>query len=206
MNNRSRYIIFAGVNGAGKSTLYRSNQWVMNEGDEQLPRVNPDEILNEFGGTWSSFSDQIKAGKIALRRIEQHFEQRDSFNQETTLCGRYIKNAIQKAVQLGYEINVIYVGVSSAQIALNRIDYRILFGGHGVDEARVEKRYQETLRNLIEIAPYCSSIRLYDNTFQMRLVMYSENKKVYRFEHGDITDMWYGGVEDNLMQVFSDYR
>lgn len=39
-----KYILMAGVNGAGKSTLYQSMQSL-----QDMPRVNTDEILREFG-------------------------------------------------------------------------------------------------------------------------------------------------------------
>ena len=54
-----KYIIIARVNGAGKSTLYKTNK-VINES----PRVNPNEIVREFGD-WRNVQDVFKAGKIA---------------------------------------------------------------------------------------------------------------------------------------------
>lgn len=52
-----KYILIAGVNGAGKSTLYQSLQSL-----QDMPRVNTDEILREFGD-WRSMGDVIAAGK-----------------------------------------------------------------------------------------------------------------------------------------------
>lgn len=39
-----KYVLIAGVNGAGKSTLYQTLSNLQN-----MPRVNTDEILKEFG-------------------------------------------------------------------------------------------------------------------------------------------------------------
>ena len=39
-----KYILIAGVNGAGKSTLFQTLTVLKN-----MPRVNTDEILKEFG-------------------------------------------------------------------------------------------------------------------------------------------------------------
>lgn len=39
-----KYILIAGVNGAGKSTLYKTKKDFL-----EMPRVNTDEILREFG-------------------------------------------------------------------------------------------------------------------------------------------------------------
>ena len=48
-----KYILIAGVNGAGKSTLYQALQGLQN-----MPRVNTDEILREFGD-WRNMTDII---------------------------------------------------------------------------------------------------------------------------------------------------
>ncbi len=48
-----KYILIAGVNGAGKSTLYQPLQSL-----RDMPRVNTDEILREFGD-WRNMSDVV---------------------------------------------------------------------------------------------------------------------------------------------------
>jgi len=95
-----RYILFAGVNGAGKSTLYQS----IGIG-ESMPRINTDEILREFGD-WRNRTDLMKAGKIAVTRLKQYFQDGISFNQETTLCGKSVFNNIRKAHECGYRVEM----------------------------------------------------------------------------------------------------
>lgn len=56
-----KYILIAGVNGAGKSTLYQLLQSL-----HDMPRVNTDEILREFGD-WRNTTDIMAAGKIAVK-------------------------------------------------------------------------------------------------------------------------------------------
>ena len=108
-----KYILIAGVNGAGKSTLYQTNLNL-----QGIPRVNTDEILREFGD-WKNEKDVLKAGKIAVRKISQYFSEEITFNQETTLCGNSILKNIRTAKQLGYLVEVHYVGVDSVDIAKN---------------------------------------------------------------------------------------
>ena len=93
-----KYILIAGVNGAGKSTLYH----ILDELQE-IPRINTDDIVSSFG-RWDNPSDVIKAGKIAVKKIDEYFKEGCSFNQETTLCGRSIIKNINKAKELGYSI------------------------------------------------------------------------------------------------------
>ena len=58
-----KYVLIAGVNGAGKSTLYQTIESL-----KDMPRVNTDEIVREFGD-WKNTADVMKAGKIAVRKI-----------------------------------------------------------------------------------------------------------------------------------------
>lgn len=153
-----KYILIAGVNGAGKSTLYQSLDSL-----KDMPRVNTDDIVRSFGD-WKIPSDVMKAGKIAVGRIKDYFEQGITFNQETTLCGNGIIRNIEKAKSLGYQIELHYVGVNSVDIAKERIAYRVAHGGHGIPDADVERRYEESFKNLRKILKLCNLTIMYDNT------------------------------------------
>ena len=80
---KKKYILIAGVNGAGKSTLYQTLDSL-----KVMERVNTDEIVKSFGD-WKNSSDVMKAGKIAVNKIKDYFDNGVSFNQETTLCNRF---------------------------------------------------------------------------------------------------------------------
>lgn len=153
-----KYVIIAGVNGAGKSTLYRSIDSL-----QELERINIDEIVREFGD-WKNQADVMKAGKVAVSKMNAYFEKGISFNQETTLCGNSIINNIKKAKNLGYEIELHYVGVDSVEIAKSRIAYRVSQGGHGIPDEDVERRYTESFNQLNKIKDLCNTAILYDNT------------------------------------------
>ena len=57
-----------------------------------------------------------------------------------------------------------YIGLSSAELAKERVAKRVADGGHGVSEADIERRYEQSFRNLIKIIPICNLVALYDNT------------------------------------------
>lgn len=153
-----KYILFCGVNGAGKSTLYQTNPAFFD-----IPRINMDEIVKEFGN-WRNSQDIIKAGKIAIERLHNFIETGVSFNQETTLCGKSIIKYIELAKKEGYYIEVYYIGVDSVEIAKERVRQRVLAGGHGISEQDIERRYDESLKQLKSILPICDLVELYDNT------------------------------------------
>ena len=148
-----KYILIAGVNGAGKSTLYQINDSLKN-----MPRINVDEIVKELGD-WKNTKDVFKAGKIAVEKIEKYFDEGITFNQETTLCGKSVIRNIYKAKELGYFIELHYVGVESVENAKDRVKYRVEQGGHGIPETDIEKRYKETFQQLNSILGECNLTR-----------------------------------------------
>lgn len=178
-----RYVIIAGVNGAGKSTLYQ-----ILDSLHEIERINTDEIVRSFGD-WRRTEDVFRAGKIAVNKIREYFDKGVSFNQETTLCGNTIISNIIKAKELGYRIEVHYVGVDSVEIAKQRIAYRVLHGGHGIPDEDVERRYIESFKRLKDIINICDSLIMYDNTSEFkRFAVYKEGKLI---RLSDNEPMWY---------------
>ena len=153
-----KYVVYAGVNGAGKTTLFQSNEEYLD-----LPRVNLDEIVREIG-SWREKKDVAAAGKVAVCKISELFSKGVSFNQETTLCGHSIIRNIKKAKSLGYFIDVSFVGLESAELAIKRVEQRVRDGGHGIPSYDIERRYVESLENLKMIIPICDRVMIYDNS------------------------------------------
>ena len=177
------FYLFAGVNGAGKSTLY--NLAIINKNIKNSTRINTDEIVKEIGD-WKDNSNQIKAGKIAINLRNDCFINDKSFNEETTLTGKTILKTIDKAKELGYELQLFYVGVSSPEIAKERIKNRVERGGHNIENAIVEKRYYESLKNLKEVISKFDKIQLYDNSDKyIEFFSFEDNKILFKTK--DIT-------------------
>lgn len=73
-----------------------------------------------------------------------------------------------------------YVGVNSVEIAKERVKERVFKGGHDIPEHLIEKRYQETLDNLVKAIPLCDRIDIYDNTVQFTMVSQIEQGRILR--------------------------
>ena len=169
------FYLFAGVNGAGKSTLYNSES--LNNDIKNTIRINTDEIVREIGD-WKNNSDQLKAAKIAINLRNECFLYGKSFNEETTLTGKTILKTIERAKELGYELQLFYVGVSSTEIAKERIKSRVEKGGHHIENDIVEKRYYESLKNLKEILLKFDKVYLYDNSKKYKNIFSFSNNKI----------------------------
>ena len=169
------FYLFAGVNGAEKSTLYNSES--LNNDIKNTIRINTDEIVREIGD-WKNNSDQLKAAKIAINLRNECFLYGKSFNEETTLTGKTILKTIERAKELGYELQLFYVGVNSTEIAKERIKSRVEKGGHHIENDIVEKRYYESLKNLKEILLKFDKVYLYDNSKKYKNIFSFSNNKI----------------------------
>ena len=169
------FYLFAGVNGAGKSTLYNSES--LNNDIKNTIRINTDEIVREIGD-WKNNSDQLKAAKIAINLRNECFLYGKLFNEETTLTGKTILKTIERAKELGYELQLFYVGVSSTEIAKERIKSRVEKGGHHIENDIVEKKYYESLKNLKEILLKFDKVYLYDNSKKYKNIFSFSNNKI----------------------------
>ena len=169
------FYLFAGVNGAGKSTLYNSEK--LDNDIKNSIRINTDEIVKKIG-IWKNNSDQIRAAKIAINLRNECFQYDKSFNEETTLTGKTILKTINKAKELGYELQLFYVGVNNPEIAKERIKIRVEKGGHNIENDVVEKRYYESLTNLKEKISKFDKVFLYDNSKKYKNIFSFSNNKI----------------------------
>ena len=169
------FYLFAGVNGAGKSTLYNSEK--LDNDIKNSIRINTDEIVKKIG-IWKNNSDQIRAAKIAINLRNECFQYDKSFNEETTLTGKTILKTINKAKELGYELQLFYVGVNNPEIAKERIKIRVEKGGHNIENDVVEKRYYESLTNLKKIISKFDKVYLYDNSKKYKNIFSFSNNKI----------------------------
>ena len=181
--------IFAGVNGAGKTTLYFKAQ---EKGIILGYRVNVDEIAQSIGN-YKNTSTQIRATKIALNTREQYLKNGYSFNQETTLCGKSIINLFHRLKEYEYKINLFYVGVSSPKIAKERVLIRVNNGGHNIEPNLIEKRYYESLENLMKVLPLCDKTFVYDNSIDYELIAKADFGVLEKFKSVE----WFSEIANN---------
>lgn len=168
-----KYVLFAGVNGAGKSTMFHINSEF-----KDIPRINNDEILRSFGGDWRNKDDEKKAALLAVSKEKDLLDNRQSYNKETTLAGKSALFNIKMVKDMGYVVDLRYVGVDSPETAITRIQKRVSEGGHGIPEDKVRRRYYKSLENLAKVIPYCDSVIVYDNTLLYKTVAIFEKDKV----------------------------
>jgi predicted ABC-type ATPase len=152
----------AGTNGAGKSSV--AGAMFLAQGTEYF---NPDEaanlILSANPGTTQAEANSAgwHQGK---RLLERAIAERLNFAFETTLGGHTITALLHSAVSVGVEVRMWYVGLTSAELHIERVQARVAKGGHDIDKARIRDRFDSSRLNLIRLMPKLTELRVYDNS------------------------------------------
>jgi predicted ABC-type ATPase len=136
-------IIIAGPNGAGKTTFAR----------EYLPKnarvvhfVNADLIASGLSPLRPELAS-IAAGRLFLAELDRLAKTRASFAFESTLSGFTYVNRLKRWKASGYRIEIIYLRLPSARLALQRIAARVKQGGHDVARADVVRCFDRSWKN-----------------------------------------------------------
>jgi predicted ABC-type ATPase len=166
-------IFLAGPNGAGKSTFYTAE--LANLG---LPFLNADILQKRIG-----VSDEEAATFTDLAR-RTYLEQGASFITETVFSdpvGAKLE-FLRQAVALGYEVQFIYIGLSSPDLCDARVCTRVMTGGHDVPAERIPRRYSQSLINLKAAMRFLPNVTVYDNSGDAQ-----ERRCIWRSVNGQVT-------------------
>jgi len=151
--------IISGCNGAGKTTFAK----------EFLPKevkclrfLNADEIARGLSPFKPSAS-AVQAGRLLLKQIDDSLHRRETFALETTLSGIAYIHLFRRARQLGYEIELHYLWLSSPAQAVARVRHRVQLGGHNVPVGDIRRRFKRSLVHLLDdYLPLASSWAIWD--------------------------------------------
>jgi predicted ABC-type ATPase len=158
--NSKKIIIIAGPNGAGKTTFAKA--FLPNEAN-CTAFINADLIAAGIA-PFAPESAAIAAGRIMLDLIKKYVESSTSFAFETTLSGLGYARMIPKWQALGYFVQLYFIGLSSCDLAVERVAHRVKHGGHHIHDDVVRRRYTAGLKNFHEIyKPLVNKWTLFDN-------------------------------------------
>jgi hypothetical protein len=98
---------------------------------------------------------------------------RSSAYVETTLTGKGELALIRRAVDKGYKINLIFIGISSAQVSAGRVAERVRRGGHAVPLDDIFRRFDRSLDNLSSALAMADRAMILDNSSARRRLLLS---------------------------------
>ncbi|HOY59695.1 MAG TPA: hypothetical protein PK640_16370 [Verrucomicrobiota bacterium] len=141
----SIYVI-AGCNGAGKTTF--AMEFLPKE-VKCLRFLNADEIARGLSPLKPS-AGAVRAARLLLTEVDECLRCRETFALETTLSGKTYIRLFRRARELGYEIELHYLWLSSPAQAIARVRLRVRQGGHHVPAADIRRRFKRSLLHLLD--------------------------------------------------------
>lgn len=177
---KKEIILIAGANGSGKTTFANLYSKTL-----KLPFVNADEIAKEI-----QIADEkqrnFEAGELFLKQIKTLLNDNKSFLIESILAGKYMIKFLQTVKEKDYRVNIIYLFLETPELCLERINERVLKGGHSVSEEDVVRRYFRSKTNFWNIyKKFATNWFLIHNSKQLfdRVAMGTGDKYVVKNNH-----------------------
>lgn len=138
-----RAIIIAGPNGAGKTTFAR--EFLPNEGN--CPTFINADLIAEGLSPFRPEAAAVEASRLMLNHVRQMVTRHEDFAVETTLAGRAYLRMIHDWKSLGYQVELMFLQLPSADLAVERVRQRVSQGGHNIPEADIRRRFERGLEN-----------------------------------------------------------
>ena len=160
MLDKKLYII-SGCNGAGKTTAsFNILPYLLNCKEF----VNADEIARGLS-PFQPENVSIEAGRLMLKRIEELINSNQDFSFETPLSTKTFIKTIEKARSKGYYITLIFFWLESIELAKDRVQKRVIEGGHNIQPNGIERRYKAGIKNLFQLySNIVDSLLIFDNS------------------------------------------
>jgi predicted ABC-type ATPase len=154
-------LVMSGPNGAGKST---ASPILVHEMAGIDRYINADAIARGLS-PFEPDKSAITAGRMMLEHIDELSRSRRNFALETTLSGVRLASRLAVLQELGYRVHLIYLWLPSPTVAIQRVEERVMLGGHSIAPDVITRRFHRSLRNLMGIyIPMSDAWRIYDNS------------------------------------------
>lgn len=157
-------IVLAGHNGSGKSTMWRKTL------SEQLriPLINADRMMLSIlpepndDGVLADWARELRDTNLGWMRVAQRgvqafvahaMQAKVPFSMETVFSHwrKRLDGTIESKIDqigemqtAGYFVLLLFVGLTSAELSLLRVQTRVAMNGHDVDPARLIQRFPRT--------------------------------------------------------------
>lgn len=138
-----RCIVIAGPNGSGKTTFAR--EYLLKDASV-IHFVNSDLIAGGLSPLRPELV-ALAAGRLFLRELDRLARAKEDFAFESTLSGLTYVRRLKRWKAAGYRVEIIYLRISSPELALRRIAARVRQGGHGIASRDARRRFTRSWDN-----------------------------------------------------------
>ncbi len=192
MSERPIALFYGGTNGSGKSTLRE-----IDSGSKICKHIDPDAIARIMNPQDPRAVD-VAAGREAIHQFKQALAAKTSFTMETTLTGNGILRRMEEAKAAGFQVQLRYVGLSSADVNVERVANRVAKGGHHIDEDVIRRRYTESQENLVRAVAICDKTLIRDNSGAMPVTYLKiENNQITKLTDKEAPN-WIKTIESKI--------
>ncbi len=155
LNKRPMLLASAGPNGSGKTTFY--NTHVRPSG---IPLVNADILADELQLKPYDAANAAAALRNELTRRRETFAMETVFSDPVGDKLGFLKSAAES----NYTVGLIFVGLSSVRLSMERVAMRVSQGGHDVPTGKLKNRYHRSLANLTAAIESLPHVVVFDNS------------------------------------------
>lgn len=181
---RPRLWIVAGPNGSGKSSAYDRSD--VDEFGGSVWIINPDLLTVRIRDV--ERMTQTQANLAAVQRIEHWLDASIDTHQtigvETVLSSPKYRRVVERAKRMQFEVRLIYVYLSSADLQMERIAIRVAKGGHAVPEQKVRERRERSFDQLPWFMQAVDAAWLFDNSGTEPQLVGKKDRGVLRLSEG----------------------
>ncbi|PKA38978.1 zeta toxin family protein [Rhizobium sullae] len=158
--------ISAGPNGSGKSSIYEKYR-------PPGEFINADEIQKALPAGLEEAAKRVKAGRLAISRINQQIDAKSDFVFETTLSSEHSIKVMERAKEAGFHVNMIFVCLDTAERNVERVRFRVADGGHDIPRDTIIRRYEASFENLGRALEVADEAVLIDNSRRKPVIVAS---------------------------------
>jgi predicted ABC-type ATPase len=157
--------ILAGPNGSGKTSIYEKLRPVGEFVNADVIAASlPDDIVNG--------ARRVRAGKIAISRLNELIDGRADFVFETTLSSKHSLGVMRRARAAGFTVGLVYVILDTPDRHVERVRFRTNLGGHPIPEIDIVRRYEASLSHLGAALKLAVEAVVIDNSSRMPSLMF----------------------------------
>jgi predicted ABC-type ATPase len=164
MTNPALFIV-AGPNGAGKSLFSKeltATDFEVFDGDKHMTALMKKYPETGSEALWSYINENIfvqEKQKALASRLNYAFETNFSSN-DPMATAREFKKA-------GYDIRLLFMGLTSLEHSILRVADRVSRGGHRVSEDSIRYNYEFGYKNLYKYVTEFDSVTLFNNDISL---------------------------------------
>lgn len=178
-------LFIAGTNGSGKSSLRDTMEKFHN-----LVLIDPDKLTKENNG------NNALGGRKAIELFKECISNKVFFSMETTLAGKSVLKRIEEAKKANFYVEMIYVGLNSVDLNIQRVADRVKRGGHDIPTDAIIKRYKSSRDNLIKSLFLLDELKIYDNTEKIQLDLTIKNNNIVHLNPN--ANKWVLDLKDSI--------